>query len=192
MQKAVKTDYTPIVKELRALVPVLKAIPMQIEMPDSPEEVDIGNFDEITPLLQSIQTSLEKLVNAEARELVVPLNIRNQPIDPTAFILSSAAGTNATNIKATTGTLYQITCSNVGAAAAFVKLFNTAAAPTVGTTVPALTMAVPANGVPLNINFDALGMRFSAGISLSITNLVADSDATAVAAAQIKIMATYV
>ena len=118
--------------------------------------------------------------------------IRNQPIDPTSFTLSSAAGTNATNIKATAGTLYQITCSNVGAAVAFVKLFNTAAAPTVGTTVPVLTMAVPANGVPLNMNFDTLGMRFSAGISLDITNLVADSDATAVAAAQIKVMATYI
>ena len=118
--------------------------------------------------------------------------IRNQPIDPTSFTLSSAAGTNATNIKATAGTLYQITCSNVLASVAFVKLFNTAAAPTVGTTVPVLTMAVPANGVPLNINFDALGMRFSSGISLSITNSVADSDVTAVAAAQIKVMATYI
>ena len=94
VQKAVKTDYTPIVKELRALVPVLKAIPMQIEMPDSPEEVDIGNFDEITPLLQSIQTSLEKLVNAEARELVVPtpvVEVNERELDLAPLLASNAA-----------------------------------------------------------------------------------------------------
>jgi hypothetical protein len=71
VQKAVKTDYTPIVKELRALVPVLKSIPKQIEMPEPTEEVEITNFEEITPLLESIKTSLEALVNAEAKELVV-------------------------------------------------------------------------------------------------------------------------
>ena len=94
VQKAVKTDYTPIVKELRALVPVLKAIPMQIEMPDSPEEVDIGNFDEITPLLQSIQISLEKLVNAEARELVVPtpvVEVNERELDLSPLLASNAA-----------------------------------------------------------------------------------------------------
>ena len=117
----------------------------------------------------------------------------NSPITfptPTAFTLSSAATTNATSVKASAGTVFQIAVSNVGAAAAFVKLFNLATAPTVGTSVPVLTVPVGASGV-VSIPFGELGMRFGTGIALSVTNLVADSDATAVAAAQVKVMVSY-
>ena len=109
---------------------------------------------------------------------------------PTAFTLSSAATTNATSVKASAGTVFQIAVSNVGAAAAFVKLFNLATAPTVGTSVPVLTVPVGASGV-VSIPFGELGMRFGTGIALSVTNLVADADATAVAAAQVKVMVSY-
>jgi len=118
--------------------------------------------------------------------------MRNQPVDPTAFTLSSAVSTNATSVKASAGTVYQITCSNVGAAVAFVRLFNLATSPTVGTSVPALTIAVPANGVPVNINFSEVGMRFVTGIALDITNLIGDNDATSVALAQVKVLMSYI
>ena len=94
VQKAVKTDYTPIVRELRALIPVLKAIPQQIEMPEPTEEVEISNFEEITPLLEAIKTSLETLVNAEARELVVPspvVEVNERELDLSPLIKSNAA-----------------------------------------------------------------------------------------------------
>jgi hypothetical protein len=113
------------------------------------------------------------------------------PATPTAFALSSAATTNATSIKGSAGTMYAITCSNSGAAAAFVKLYNKATAPTVGTDVPILTIPVGASGIA-NINLGELGHRFSTGIALAITNLVADTDATAVVAAQVKVIADYI
>lgn len=94
VQKAVKVDYSPIVKELKALIPVLKAIPLQIEMPEAPEEVDIGNFEEITPLLEGIKTSLETLVKAEARELVVPtpvVEVNERELDLTPLIKTNQA-----------------------------------------------------------------------------------------------------
>lgn len=124
--------------------------------------------------------------------LVVSLS-PNSPIalaTPTAFTLSSAATTNATSVKATAGTVFQITASNVGAAAAFLKVFNLATAPTVGTSVPVLTIPLPASGA-VQVPFGTLGMRFSAGISFDITNLVADADATVIAAAQVKVMVSY-
>ena len=124
--------------------------------------------------------------------LVVALS-PNSPLTlgtPTAFSLSSAATTNATSVKASAGTVFQITASNVGAAAAFLKVFNLAVAPTVGTSVPLLTIPIAASGV-VNIPFGTLGMRLGTGISISITNLVADADATAVAAAQVKVMVSY-
>ena len=113
------------------------------------------------------------------------------PATPTAFLLGSAAATNATSVKASAGNVYQITVTNIGAAVAFLKLYNLAVAPTVGTSVPALTLSVPANGVPLNVNFGELGLRLGTGIALATTNLIADADATAVVANQLKIALSY-
>ena len=147
-------------------------------------------------LRQQIPDEVVKAGNTAAAaadpSLVVGLS-PNSPVTlgtPTAFSLSSAATTNATSVKATAGTAFQIVASNVGAAAAFLKIFNLATAPTVGTSVPFLTVPIPASGV-VSVPFGALGMRFSAGIALSITNLVADADATAVAAAQVKVGISY-
>lgn len=110
---------------------------------------------------------------------------------PTPSNISSAASTNATSIKTSAGTVYSITASNTGAAAAFVKLYNKASAPTVGTDVPVLTIPIPASGI-VNIPFGTTGHRFATGIALAITNLAADSDATAVAAAQVKVLTSYI
>lgn len=109
---------------------------------------------------------------------------------PTASIVNSAATTNATSVKASAGTVYSVTCSNTGAAAAYVKLYNLASAPTVGTSVPAITLSIPASGT-VNVPFGTHGMRFGTGIALAITNLAADSDATAVAASQVKVLTSY-
>ena len=81
--------------------------------------------------------------------------------------------------------------ANVGAAAAFLKIFNLSTAPTVGTSVPELTIPI-APSSQANINFGSQGFRNGTGIALSITNLVADSDATAIAAAQVKVMIGYI
>ena len=109
----------------------------------------------------------------------------------TAATLSSAATTNATSVKASAGNLYSVTASNVGAAAAFLKIFNLATAPTVGTSVPFLTIPIAASGV-VSIPFGAQGMRMATGIAFAITNLVADSDTTAIAAAQVKVVIAYI
>ena len=112
------------------------------------------------------------------------------PVTPTANVLSSAATTNGTVIKGSAGTLYSITASNTGAANAFLKLHNSATV-TPGTTAVALTITLPPSGT-VNVPFGATGMRFGTGICLSITNLVADSDTTAIAAAQVKVLTSYI
>ena len=112
-------------------------------------------------------------------------------MSPTASAVNSAATTNATSVKASAGTVFSVTASNTGGAAAFVKLYNLAAAPTVGTSVPVITMSIPASGT-VTINFGTFGYRFATGIALAITNLAADTDTTAVAAAQVKVLTSYV
>ena len=61
----------------------------------------------------------------------------------------------------------------------------------VGTSVPFLTIQIAASGV-VSIPFGAQGMRMATGIAFAITNLVADSDTTAIAAAQVKVVIAYI
>ena len=116
----------------------------------------------------------------------------NTPATPTTTnaILSSAATTNGTVAKASAGTIYSVTASNTGAAAAYVKLHNSTTV-TVGTTAVALTIPVPAGGT-VNLPFGSQGMRYGTGICYSITNLAVDTDTTAVTAGQVKVNLAYI
>jgi hypothetical protein len=82
--------------------------------------------------------------------------------------------------------------SDLGAGAAFVKLYNKATAPTVGTDVPLMIIPVPAavGGVPgvAQISPGFNGYRFALGLGIAITGAVADTDTTAVAAGQVKVI----
>src|SRR5574343_280551 len=64
--------------------------------------------------------------------------------NPTTNNLNSAATTNATAVKTSSGNLYAISISNAAASPRFVKLYNKNAAPTVGTDVPVLVIPVAA------------------------------------------------
>jgi hypothetical protein len=102
----------------------------------------------------------------------------------TGRLPSSAATTNATSVKATAGTLYSVVAYNTTAAVIYVKIYNTAGAPVVGTDTPRLTLVVPPNGT-LDFNVGGRGAAFSTGISFATTTGAADADATAVGAGAI-------
>jgi hypothetical protein len=91
----------------------------------------------------------------------------------------SAATTNATSVKVGSGVVVGWHLANTSAAVKFVKLYDKASAPTVGTDVPIHTIALAANGRADAINI--LGIPFTLGIAYAITGAAADSDATAVA-----------
>lgn len=112
-------------------------------------------------------------------------------VPATPFFVNSAATTNGALILTGTSGLQAFYATNIGATAAFVKLYNKATAPTVGTDVPEMIIPVPAavSGVPgvaqLPVGFN--GFRFALGLGIAITGAVADSDTTAVAAGQVKV-----
>lgn len=108
----------------------------------------------------------------------------------TTHTLISAATTNATSVKGTAGQLYGIQASNTGGAAAFLKLFNKATAPTVGTDVAVKTLIIPAGG-GIVVSAADLGLIFTLGIAYSITGLATTADTTAVALAQCVINLDY-
>lgn len=98
----------------------------------------------------------------------------------------SAASTNATSAKASAGQVYGWYVSNVNAAARYLKLYNKASAPTVGTDTPVMTILIPGNtaGAGATVAFEN-GIAFGTGIAYALTTGVADSDTGAVAANEI-------
>lgn len=58
-------------------------------------------------------------------------------------IVSAANTTNATSAKAGPGYLHHISGYNAAAAARYLKLYNKASAPTVGTDTPFMTIYLP-------------------------------------------------
>jgi hypothetical protein len=113
------------------------------------------------------------------------------PANPTVNTLNSAATTNATSVKTSAGNLYNMAISNTSANPRYLKLYNKASAPTVGTDVPMLTITLPANSFN-PINFGVTGFRFATGIALAITGGATDADTTAVGANEVKVLTSYI
>lgn len=111
------------------------------------------------------------------------------PGTATEYNLTGAASNNAAFIKASAGNLYEISVFNPTAAIIYLKLYNKASAPTVGTDVPKLTIAVPVNTEKV-VEFGAMGKRFGTGIAIATTTGAGATDNTAPTAG-IQISASY-
>lgn len=109
----------------------------------------------------------------------------------TAVTVNSAATTNAAVSKASAGVVLNLEANNAAAADKFVRLYNKATAPTVGTDVPIVVIAIKAN-TSKEIEFGTVGKRFSTGIGHAITNLGTALDATVVAAGDVQLAYDYI
>jgi hypothetical protein len=100
----------------------------------------------------------------------------------------STASTNALLISTSTwaATCYCIDLSNNGLTWAYLKIYNKASTPTVGTDTPVYTFGIPPNG-KLSPNISDLGIWLGTGtgFSIAITGGFADLDTTAIAAGQV-------
>jgi hypothetical protein len=103
-------------------------------------------------------------------------------------IPSSAASNNAASIKAAAGSIYGITgMVTTGAAAIYLKLFDTPAIPNPAVDVPAYVFGLTFAGGPTGIfNFPLpVGLDFLTGIGLALVRGPADGNNTAINAAQV-------
>jgi len=124
---------------------------------------------------------------------VEPSPTVQQALGGSKISLTTAASTNASNQKASAGNLLELTAYNPTATAAYLKLYNKATAPTVGTDVPVLTVPLPVTAPgtpPVALNFGQIGKRFSAGIGIAVTAAAVATD-TGVTVAGIQIDGTY-
>lgn len=106
--------------------------------------------------------------------------------------LVSAASTNATSVKASAGAVGFIYAVNLNAAVRYLKLYNKASSPTVGTDTPIATLPIPASttGAGFMLAMPG-GVAFTTGIAYATTTGAADSDTAAVAANEIFLFIGY-
>ena len=97
--------------------------------------------------------------------------------------------TNAVSVKASAGQVYTVTISNANAAARYLKLYDKASAPTVGTDTPIATILLPAGSQQQLVWPN--GLPFASGIAFAMTTGQADSDTAAVAANEHSLTLTY-
>lgn len=105
---------------------------------------------------------------------------------------TSAATTNATSVKASAGQVYAIQAFNVNAAVRYLKLYNKASAPTVGTDTPVKTLAIPGNtaGAGFVASWPS-GLAFGTGIAFALTTEATDAGTTGVAVNEITVNIDY-
>lgn len=102
----------------------------------------------------------------------------------TSRLISAAASTNATSVKASAGSVFRVRGFNNNAAARFLKFYNKASAPTVGTDTPVLTYRLaPTADFAIDVC-----LYFSAGIAYAITTAAADADTGALTAGDVQAM----
>jgi hypothetical protein len=94
--------------------------------------------------------------------------------------VASAASTNATSVKTREGRVVGWSLTNTTASLKYFRLYNKAAAPTVGTDVPVLIVGLPATSTT-TAHLPA-GLALGTGIAYAITGAVADNDTTVTAA----------
>jgi hypothetical protein len=105
------------------------------------------------------------------------------------FHLVSAATTNATNIKASAGTVNGWYIYNSNANARKINFYNSNTTPVLGTTTISYSVVIPGLAAT-NVSFPD-GINFSSGIGISTVTGLADSDATAVALNDLNINIFY-
>lgn len=102
----------------------------------------------------------------------------------------SVGSNNATSLKDSPGTIAEISIINNAAYPVYLKLFNKASAPTVGTDIAYRVIAVAASSHAV-VNYDN-GAYFSTGIAYAITKSIAYNDNTAVLSHDAQLTIQYI
>ena len=103
--------------------------------------------------------------------------------------LSAGTSADEVSVKATPGQLYGIRVSNTNASARYLKIYNSATAPTLGAGTPVRRIKVAGNS-ERDIVFP-VGLEMTTGIAFALTTGAADSDANRVAANEIIVELEY-
>jgi hypothetical protein len=101
------------------------------------------------------------------------------------YHLISAASTNATVVSAKAGQVFSVQAFNTNASARYLKFYDKATAPAVGTDAPCKVILVPGGSAGAGVAVALGGVSFQNGISFATTTGAADNDTSAVGSADL-------
>jgi hypothetical protein len=135
------------------------------------------------------------LTDAQIRATALPISPRPNTTGvngTTPYKLISLASTNANVVKASPGNLYSIVAIGLTNTVRYLKLYNKATTPSVGTDIPVMTIPIPANtqGAGIAIPF-SMGVNFPLGIGIAITSGSADNNTGVILAGDVIVNLTY-
>lgn len=107
----------------------------------------------------------------------------------TAVALVVPAAPATTTIKATAGRLLSLHLTNISASTRYIKFFNAATGPTMGTTSASYQIAIPAGG-SINLSLPH-GIGFTSGMYIAVTGGVPLNDNTGITANDVIGFVTY-
>lgn len=102
----------------------------------------------------------------------------------------SLASTNSTLIKSGNSVLGAIIAINLTSTVKYVKIYDKATSPTIGTDTPILTLPIPANTAGAGFVLPVAVMT-NLGIGYGITGAASDNDTTAVGAGEVVVNFLY-
>lgn len=111
-------------------------------------------------------------------------------VPASTYHLISAASTNADTVKASGGLVVGYYIANVNAAFRYVKLYDKASDPTVGTDTPLVVLGIPGDSAA-NMSFFA-PVEFATGIAIATTAGMEDSNSTAVGLDDLAVSLYYI
>lgn len=158
----------------------------------------LASIDTKTPALGQALAAASRpvvLTAIQAASLAAPVPSAGTAGGATTHHLgTSAASTNATSVKASAGTLYSLEAFNTATTDRWLKIYDKASAPTVGTDTPIKTLLIPASvsslagGIVRQFN---VGVALANGLAYALTTGKADSDTGAVASGDVTLNIDY-
>ncbi len=184
---ALKVDGSAVVQPVSGTVTVVDSVALSVSAAQS-GTWNVGTVTTVTTV--SAVTSITNALPAGTNTIGAVTPAAAASGGATPYHLISAATTNATSVKASAGVVYSLSAFNVSASIRFLKLYDKASAPTVGTDTPVHTLLIPPSNGGL-VGPIPVGIQFSNGIALAITGAMADSDATAIGAGDVCVNLAY-
>jgi hypothetical protein len=139
-----------------------------------------GKYNATPPTLTDQQRAMLQMdadgaLLVSVHDWIALANVLTEETGGTPVHYLSAASTNQTVVKASPGTLMNVTAINTTATVYYLKLHDTASTPTAGTTAVVQCYAIPAstsgNGFTISVP-----MTFASGIAFTLVGGIADND----------------
>ncbi len=156
----------------------------------------LGSIDTKTPALVSGRVPVDPSgVTQPVSGAVTPAAGTASGATPYSLISTGTSG-DATNVKASAGTIYGYQIINKSTtSAAWVKLYDSATAPTAGSGTPKKRLCIPAavssTQPTVVVSGPAVGVAFTTGIGFTIVTGSADNSSTGVASGDVTLNIDY-